>query len=69
VRFWLQSLQKLLILGKKLQWGFKNAEFNADFESIPKIAKYISGEKSYQGKCYEKINIFTLLLCAKVFSL
>ncbi len=49
--------------------GLKNAEFNADFESIPKITKYISCEKSIKENVMKKSIFLLLLLCAKVFSL
>jgi hypothetical protein len=47
-------------------WVKNTAEFDADIESVEKVAKN-SREKSYQQKSDRKIDFF--ILCAKVFFL
>jgi hypothetical protein len=47
-------------------WIQKNAEFDADFESVEKAAENIM-QKSYQQKSARKMGFLLFLLCEKSF--
>jgi hypothetical protein len=48
-------------------YNFKNAKFDADFESIDKIAKN-SSEKNYQQKCDRKVEFLTFYCVQKLLA-
>jgi hypothetical protein len=54
-------------LGPKLKYGYQNEEFNADFESVEKVAKNSCG-KSYQQKSDRKMEFLTFITVCKVFA-
>ncbi len=56
--FWLQSLKKVLIWPKKIVFEkikkvLKNAEFQADFESVEKVVKKCT-KKSYKQNKFDE---------------
>jgi hypothetical protein len=57
LRVWLQSLKKILFLKKKFFFKSKkvskNAEFDADFESVEKVVKKCT-KKSYKQNKFDE---------------
>jgi|688.fasta_scaffold1608879_1 hypothetical protein len=71
VRVCLQSLQKVLIWSKKFIlknaiWVSKNAKFEADFESVGKVANRIM-RKKLSAKKWPKNGIFDFFTVCKSF--
>ena len=52
LRVWLKSLKKVLIWHKKILLS-KNAEFNADFESVEKVVTNVP-KKSYKQNKFDE---------------
>ncbi len=50
-----------------MQYGYKNAEFDADFESVEKVAKKRTRKKLPTKKEAEKIEVSTFITVCKSF--